>query len=157
MTAVIPSPRAWLKAQSKLARATTLPIVALGLGGTAAAIAQAWCLAWLIGPALLGAAASGLGVWAAGFVVATAVRVGLGVLADLRGFEAGAAARRRLRTGFLVASFAAGPNRGPSTGEAVATAVDQVDALDGYFARWLPVVDAGLGGAFAGGLRGAGG
>ena len=38
----------------------------------------------------------------------------------------------------MVAAFAAGPHRAPEAGAAVAAAVDQVDALEGFFARWLP-------------------
>lgn len=128
--------RAWLREQSRLARAATLPVVALGLGGTACAIAQAWCIAQLVGPVLAGQAVTDPALWAAGFAVAAVVRAALGVVADGRAFEAGAAARRRLRTAFLVSAFAAGPHR-MDAGEGVACAVDQVEALDSYFGRWL--------------------
>jgi len=132
------APRAWLKAQSALSRAATLPIAALGLAGTAAAIMQAWCLARLIGPALLDRNLSNPGLWAGTFVVMALVRMMLSLAAETRAFEAGVAARRRLRTAYLVAAFAAGPHRPARPGEAVATAIDQVDALEGLFARWLP-------------------
>ena len=127
--------RAWLQAQGRASRPFTLPVAALGLGGTALAIVQAWCIAQLIGPILAGAAVARPWVWAAAFALAGLGRAGLALGADRRAFEAGAMARRRLRTAFLVAAFAAGPHRvGPG---GVTAAVDQVEALDGYFARWI--------------------
>jgi ATP-binding cassette subfamily C protein CydD len=129
---------AWLKQQAALSWPATLPIVGLGLLGTAAAILQAWCLARLIGPVLLARDVTDGALWAGLFAAAALLRAGLGIVVDGRGFASGAAARRRLRTGALVAAFARGPHRMPPVGEAVATAVDQVEALDSYFARWLP-------------------
>ena len=79
-----------------------------------------------------------VGLWAALFAAAALLRAGAAVASETRGFEAGVSARRRLRTAYLVAAFAAGPHRLAPAGEAVGTAVDQVDALDGLFARWLP-------------------
>ena len=128
----------WLREQSALARPMTRPIVALGLLSAAAAIVQAWCIAHFVGPALFSRAVSDPILWAAVFAAMALLRAGLGVLADSRAFEAGAAARRRLRTTYFVAAFASGPHRASATGAESAAAVDQVDALDGYFARWLP-------------------
>ena len=133
-----PSPaRAWLRQQAALSRPATLPIIGMGLGQTAMGIVQAWCVASLAGPVLSGAAPTGVIWWAGLFVAAAAVRTALGVLLDARAFEAGAQARRRLRTGYLVAAFAAGPHRMGPTGAAVAAAIDQVEGLEGYFGRWL--------------------
>ena len=126
--------QAWLKAQGRAARALTLPVVALGLASTAAAIVQAWCIAQLIAPVLAGQAPGQPMLWGSLFAIAALARAGLGLVADGRAFEAGAMARRRLRTAFLVSSLAAGPYGGPANG--VTTAVDQVEALDAYFGRW---------------------
>ena len=112
--------------------------MALGLIGAAAAVVQAWCIAEFVGPALFGGGVQQPALWAALFAAMALLRAGLGLLADRRAFEAGAAARRRLRTNYLVAAFTAGPHGIGSAGAEVAAAVDQVDALDGYFARWLP-------------------
>jgi ATP-binding cassette subfamily C protein CydD len=131
------SSRGWLRTQQGLARGTTLPMVALGLANTAAAILQAWCVARLIGPALLARPVADPLLWAGLFAVAAVLRAALSVLMDGRAFEAGALARRRLRTGYMVAAFAAGPHA-VQAGPAVTAAVDQVDALEGFFARWLP-------------------
>lgn len=129
--------KAWLRAQAALSRGVVRGIVALGLGGVVAGVVQAWCLAHLVGPVLVGRRVADLVGWAGLFAVAGVVRAGLGVMADGRGFEAGVAARRRLRTGFMVAAFSAGPHRGGGAGD-VAVAVDQVEGVDGYFGRWLP-------------------
>ena len=124
-----------MRAQSRIARATTVPMVGLGLAQTGTAVLQAWALAGLIAAALDGVAPE-LGTVAI-FVLAAFGRIILGLLLDRRAFEAGAGARRRLRTGFLVAAFSAGPYRA-GAGTDATTAVDQVDALDSYFGRWLP-------------------
>ena len=82
----------WLKAQAALSRSATLPIVGFGLVGTLAAILQAWCLAKLIGPALLGRDLTDIPLWAGLFTAAAVLRAGLAIGADARGFEAGLAA-----------------------------------------------------------------
>ena len=131
--------RGWLRTQTLAARATTRPLIACGLAATAAAVLQAWCIAHLVGPLLAGRDLVDIPLWAALFAAAALARIALGLLADTLAFEAGTAARRRLRTAYVVAALAAGPHRpGAETGTAVAAAIDQVDALDGLFARWLP-------------------
>ena len=126
----------WLKGQSLAARATTRPIVILGLGQAAAGILMAYAVAQLAAPLLSGAPRAGLTGWALAFAAAALLRAWLGLLADGCSFEAGAGARRRLRTDYLVAAFRRGPHAlGP---RGVPVAMDQVDALDGYFGRWLP-------------------
>ena len=130
--------RGWLKAQAAASRRATLPIVGMGLLQTAAAIVQAWCVASLAGPVLAGEAVRGMAGWAALFAGVAVLRAWLAAAAEARGFEAGAAARRRLRTEYLVAAYAAGPHALGDAGRAGAAAVDQVDALEGFFARWLP-------------------
>ena len=129
--------RTWLRAQSRVSRPATLPMVGLGLAGTAAAVVQAFCLAHLIGPVLLNRSPVDIGFWAGLFVVTALLRTGLALAGESRAFEAGVGARRRLRTAYLVSAFAAGPHRMKGS-ETAATAIDQVDALEGLFARWLP-------------------
>lgn len=132
----------WLRRQAALGRRATLRLAGIGLAGVACGIVGAWCLAELAAPLLPStgqhAATPNPALWAAVFLVALLLRIALGLAADRAAFEAGAAARRRLRTGYLVAAFAAGPHRITSDGAGVVAAVDQVDALDGFFARWLP-------------------
>ena len=130
--------RIWLRQQSRLGRRGARPVVALGLAGALAAIGQAWCAADVLAAALAG---TGLPIWPiVGFAGLALARAGLGAAADMAGFAAAAAARRRLRTEALHRLLAAGPAvlRGRHSGELVSVVVDRVDALEGLFARYIP-------------------
>lgn len=122
-------------------------MVVLGLVGTLAAIGQAWCIARLLAPAL-GSDTGDWRIWAAWFGVFALVRVSLAYVLERLGFEAGAAARRRLRTSLFVGLFAAGPALTDplSPGVMSAMAIDHVEALDGFFGRWLPAAALAIGG-----------
>lgn len=139
----------WLAAQVRPARRSHGRLVVLGVLGTAASVGQAWCIARLLGPAL-GGASAGWRFWAAGFGVFALLRTVLAYAMERLGFEAGASARRRLRTGLFVGLFERGPIASDrlSPGVLSALAIDHIEALDGYFGRWRPA--AAL--AFAGPL-----
>ena len=128
----------FIRAQTVAARPATSRLAALGLLGTVLGIAQAWCIAELAGPPLLGGTAASPWLWGTLFALVAVARAGGVLLLDARAFEAGAAARRRLRTRYMVAAFEAGPHAMASAGVGVTAAVDQVDGLEGFFARWLP-------------------
>lgn len=128
--------RAWLRQQGRVSRAHILPVAALGGAGTVAAIVQAWCIAHLVAPVLASRPVAHPASWAILFAVAAVARAVLVLLADRQAFEAGALARRRLRTAFLVSAFASGPYRTGTAG--VAAAVDGVESLDAFFGRWTP-------------------
>lgn len=129
----------WLAAQTRAASGRHRRMVALGLIGTAAAIGQAWCIARLLAPAL-GAPPSRWPLWAAVFAGLAILRVGLAYVLERLGFETGAAARRRLRSSLFGGLFAQGPvaTEDLSPGALSALAYDHVEALDGYFGRWVP-------------------
>ncbi len=131
--------RVWLQVQSGAGRGGRALVVVLGMLGTAAAVGQAWCVARLLAAAL-GGEATAAAPWAAWFAGLAVLRAGLAYAAERLGFEAGAAGRRRLRTGVLVGLFAAGPAAAArrSPGVLGALAVDRIEALGGYFGRWLP-------------------
>ncbi len=131
--------RAWLRDQTKLARRGSFPAVAIGLVNTGLAVAQAACAAAILGAALAGAA-TGAGWAFAGFAVMALLRAGLIVVGDRLATEAGSAARRRLRSDAMARLLAAGPAalRAQHSSELATTVVDRIDALDGFFARWLP-------------------
>ena len=114
-------------------------MVALGLCGTAAAIGQAWCIARLLAPAL-GGATTGWPIWAAGFGVLAMLRAALAYVLERLGFETGAAARRRIRSSLFGGLFTQSPVASGvlSPGAMSALAFDHVEALDGYFGRWIP-------------------
>jgi ATP-binding cassette subfamily C protein CydD len=130
--------RDWLRAQSRLGRRAAAPVVLLGLVSTVLAIGQAWCVATALQAALAGHTPP-LG-WLALFAALAVVRAGLSLLSERAGFEAGAAARRRLRSDALGRMLAAGPAllRRSHSGELTAVLVDRIEALDGLFGRWLP-------------------
>ncbi|NVN37261.1 thiol reductant ABC exporter subunit CydD [Komagataeibacter swingsii] len=132
--------KAWTKAQSRLGRRQAMPVVLLGLALAATAVGQAWCIASV----LAGVLASGgepTVTWAlAGLVGLAIVRAVLQMGSDILAARAGMKARARLRSGVLDAILRGGPGllRRHHTGELAALAVDRIEALDGFFARWLP-------------------
>ena len=121
-------------------------MAALGLGGVAAAVAQAWCvaigLAWVLAGNRVPAA------YLLGFAWLAVLRAGLAFLADRRAFDAGAAGRGRLRADIVARLLAAGPAllRGRHSAELASAAVDQVEAVDGLFSRWLPAATLAVAG-----------
>jgi ATP-binding cassette subfamily C protein CydD len=131
----------WIKAEQRLGFAAARWAMVLGAVLNVAAIAQAGCAAALLA-AMLHVGASGVRVALAvlGFVGAALIRAVLQMLAEREGFELGAAARRRLRGSVLSTLLALGPAglRDKHSAELAATAVDRVEAMDGFHARWIP-------------------
>ena len=132
--------RAWLREQSRLGRRGALPVAVLGLVGCALAIGQAWCAGFALQAALRPAPGDHPLGLLAGFAGLAVLRAGLAILAERAAFEAGAAARRRLRTDALTRLLAAGPAllRGRHSAELTSVVVDRIEAVDGLFARWMP-------------------
>ena len=136
----------WLASQARPARRRHVRMVLHGLLGTLAAIVQAWCIARLLAPAL-GDAPNDWPVWAAGFAITALLRVGLAYLLERMGFRIGAETRRRLRGTLFTNLLAAGPAATDIYSPAAlsALAFDHIEALDGYFGRWLPAAWLALG------------
>jgi ATP-binding cassette subfamily C protein CydD len=134
------SAKDWLKQQSRLGRRSAFPLVGLGLAGTLLSAAQTWCAAVLVAACLGDRAVLPVLSAAIGFAVLALTRAGLGVAQEGLTFRIGANARRRLRTDALQRLLAAGPAllRGAHSVELGAVAVDRIEAMDGFFARWLP-------------------
>ena len=137
----------WLAAQARPARRSHARLVGLGLLGTFGAVGQAWCIARLLAPAL-GGVDRDWQLWASLFGAFALARGGIAYVMERLGFETGAAARRRLRTALFVGLFAGGPAETSRTSPGVlsALAIDHIEALDGYFARWLPAAALAIGG-----------
>ena len=131
--------KAWLRRELRQGARPARPVALFGLAGTVLAIGQAYCAAFVLAAAL-GRGARGLTPALATFAVLAFVRAALAVAADRAAFNAGAAARRRLRTDALSRLLHAGPAqlRAQHSGELTAVVVDRIEALDGLFARWLP-------------------
>ena len=130
--------KAWVRAEINRGRRGAVLPVALGTTRTLCGIAQTGCAAMLLA-AVLGRAVPVV-LYVVGFVLLALVRAGLQMQGERIGFERGAAARRRLRSGVLRALLALGPAglAGRHSAELAATAVDRVEAMEGLHARWLP-------------------
>ncbi|MFD4228492.1 thiol reductant ABC exporter subunit CydD [Streptomyces sp. NPDC058545] len=128
----------------RYARATRLflaTVVALGTVGAALVIAQAM----LIAEVVVGGFEDGLTVpeLRTPLILLVAVALGRGLvswLTELAAYRAGAAVKSELRRRLLDRAAALGPDwlSGQRTGSLVALATRGVDALDDYFARYLP-------------------
>ncbi|MFG3404213.1 thiol reductant ABC exporter subunit CydD [Streptomyces sp. NPDC048142] len=126
------------------ARATRLflaAVVALGLVGALLVIAQAMLIAEIV----VGGFEGGLTVTAlrTPFLLLAAVAVGRALVAwftELAAHRAGAAVKSELRGRLLERAAQLGPDwlTGQRTGSLVALATRGIDALDDYFARYLP-------------------
>ncbi|MBM9400963.1 thiol reductant ABC exporter subunit CydD [Gluconacetobacter azotocaptans] len=131
--------KAWTRAQSRLGRRQAMPIVGLGMLSSLIAVGQAWCMAAILARVLVGAGPGAAGLLGALAVLALARGLCL-TLGDIAAARAGRAARLRLRDGVLSAILRGGPAllRQQHSAELTALAVDRVEALDGFFARWIP-------------------
>ncbi|MDB5369630.1 MAG: thiol reductant exporter subunit CydD [Roseomonas sp.] len=133
--------RALLSAAAREGRGRLARPILLGAASIACGIAQVWLIARVL-TALLGhgeaewgeagwpelAAAAGLALLATGLTVAQ----------ERAQAAAGAAARASLRDRAFAILLAAGPADERPVGERAALVVDRIEALDGYFSRWLP-------------------
>jgi ATP-binding cassette subfamily C protein CydD len=131
----------WIKSEQALGIRAARWAMVLGAGQTVAAIVQAACAAGLLAVMLhVREAGWGMALYAFGFAAAALVRAYIQMLAEREGFELGAAARRRLRGAALSALLALGPAglRGRHSADLAATAIDRVEAMDGFHARWIP-------------------
>ena len=128
--------RAWLTAAAKAGgRHNALAAAALGLDGLAA-IGFAAALA-----AALGALPRGLDAalpWLALGLAATLARGLCARGAALAGAEAARQAKLALRARITLASLRIPPGRRPPLGVLMTATVEEVEALDGYVARFLP-------------------
>ncbi len=133
--------RAWMAAERRRGIRVALAPVALGCAQILAAIVQIYCIACLLAAVLLPQTRHVAPMLGAvfGFALATLARAGFAHQAALAGFERGASARRRLRDTVLKSLLAVSPaTEGRHSGERAALAVDRVEAMEGFHARWLP-------------------
>jgi ATP-binding cassette subfamily C protein CydD len=131
--------RAWTRQQTKLGRRAAFPVLAFSTAGLAAAVAQAGCVAAVLGAWMAGAG-GGTEIYLAGFATLILLRTALNYLAEMAAFRAGAAGRRRMRADAFQRLLAAGPAllRTAHSAELASSVVDRVEALDGLFGRWTP-------------------
>jgi len=131
--------RRWTREQAGPGRRAAMPVILLGLAGALIAIGQAWTLAEALADCLTGRSGS---AWPSILVFAVLVLIRSIVMAgqELASSRAGIASRRRLRLSMLASMVEEGPAllRRQHSGVLASTIVDRIEALDGYFSRWLP-------------------
>lgn len=137
--------KAWVKAQGRASRSRTSVVVVLGLLSTLLGLLQAWALARTLASVLTrdtDSTGPAIGV----FLLAGVLRVILSTIQDMTAASAGIHARRRLRREVLDRIIGEGPAllRRHHSAAIAATLVDRIEALDGYFARWLPAASLWL-------------
>jgi ATP-binding cassette, subfamily C, bacterial CydD len=116
--------------------------IALGLATTALIVLQATLLARIVGGAFAGASAHALRADLIALALAFAGRGALSWAMEVAGRRAAANVLSELRLGLVARRLAAQPTAadGTQSGEIAAAAVQGVDALEAYFARYLPQV-----------------
>lgn len=136
--------RAMLQREARAGRRRLALPVLLGLAGVACGIAQAWLVARLLAT-LLGQGNAG---WAelAGVAGLAAALAGLSLAQEHAQMAAGAAARARLRRAVFARLLETGAEDPTPVGARASLAVERVESLDGYFARWLPASALAMGG-----------
>jgi len=128
--------RALLKREARAHRRQTLAPVLFGGAVVLCAIMGAWLVAGLMAR-LLGHGDSGWPQLALAAVVAL-LGAGFALAQERAQLAAGEAARAELRARAFARLLALGPNDPRGVGERAALVTDRIEALDGYFARWLP-------------------
>jgi len=139
--------KALLKTEARALGGALRRPVLFGLGATVAAIAGAYCVARTVA-ALFGHAEDGWITLAAAAGCALAA-VALGLAQERAALAVGAAARAGLRQRAFERLLALGPAGHPeipdSVGARASLLVDRVEAVDGYFARYMPARALALG------------
>ena len=134
--------RALLRREVRALRPQVLRPVLFGLAAMLACVGGAWFTARLLST-LLGWPGAG---WPELAIAATfaAAAAAAGYAQERTQLAAGEAARARLRGAAMARLLEIGPADPRGVGERASLVVDRVEALDGYFARWLPAATLAL-------------
>lgn len=133
--------RQWLAGRAGIARAPLAVAIGAGFLAGLLAVVQAFLLARLIVGAIAGAGPDDLLATAALAVLAFVARAGLGVASELAGAAAASRVKRAVRAELVEALGRLGPSwlKSRRSGAVAATMIEQVETVDGYVARYLPV------------------
>lgn len=129
---------AWLRKEARAHRSRVALPVALGLAATLCGVGLAWLIARLLAT-LLGFAAGGWADVGLALVLILVIAM-LGMAQEAAQTRAGEAARAQIRTALFARLMALGPDDPRGVGEKASLLVDRVEALEGFFARWLPAM-----------------
>jgi thiol reductant ABC exporter CydD subunit len=127
----------------KTATAAFVAAVALGLGTAVLAVGEAWLLAHAIAAAFLGGAdIRALAPTLSALALVLAARAGISWIAEVVARRISGAVKADLRRRVLAAAVALGPRLAAehSTAAVALLATRGLDALDGYYGRYLPQV-----------------
>ncbi|MBR0559639.1 thiol reductant ABC exporter subunit CydD [Neokomagataea anthophila] len=129
----------WTKAQGKANRVQTAVCTGLGIVATFIAIGQGWALAHVISITLT-QPLEGTLPWVEAYFALAILRTLLAILQEIAAMRAGTTARRRLLRDVLQRITLSGPAilRTQHSGTIASLIVDRIQALDGYFSRWVP-------------------
>ena len=139
----LPRPETWLKSFLPQVRAPLRRSMLLGLLNGVLLVLQAWLVAWAIAAGVMHGAPLRRIVWAlAALVPVFAARFVLARVAERVAFQAGASIRRTMRADLLSHLQRLGPAwlQGQARGDLVNSVVGGVEALEGYYARYLPTM-----------------
>jgi ATP-binding cassette, subfamily C, bacterial CydD len=131
----------WLRAQSRVATRWLLLSIALGLGSGTLLVVQAYLLSRIVHDAFMeGVQRERLLPLFLILIAVIVTRAGLGWWREIAGFKAGAAVRGEVRKAIMNHIVRTGPvgiNHIPA-GRLVSSALEQVEALHDFVARYLP-------------------
>lgn len=136
---------AWLSGQARLARAPLAVAGAAPLLAGALLALQAWLLAGVLDAALAhGASRAQLLRPIAAIGLLILLRAALAWLAERAGAKAAETIKHRIRLALFDRLLRAGPQwtRQQVSGQLASALVEQTDALEGFFAKYLPAVGA---------------
>lgn len=139
----LPRPETWLKGFRAHVRTDLRRATALGLLNGLLLVAQAWLAAWAIDAGVMHRAPlSRLWPALAALPVVFALRFVLARAAERVAFHAGATVRRTLRADLLAHLQRLGPVwlQRQARGDLVNSVVGGVEAMEGYYARYLPTM-----------------
>lgn len=131
----------WLSAQARLPRLPLIVAVGAPLLGGVLLLVQAWLLARVLDAAIVSQAPrSALLGDIAVIVVLMLGRAGLAWASERAGAHAAESIKQRIRLALFDRLVGRGPawSRARVSGELASAIVDQVEALDGFFSRYLP-------------------
>jgi len=131
----------WLTGRTRPARALLAVAMAAGFAAGLLAIAQAFLLARLIAGAIDGQALDRLLPVAGLAVLAFALRAALGAVSEIAAAAAASRVKRAVRADLVAALARLGPSwlKPRRSGTVAAAAIEQVETLDGFVARYLPI------------------
>jgi ATP-binding cassette subfamily C protein CydD len=133
---------AWLREEARAHRARVALPVALGLAATLCGVGLAWLIARLLAT-LLGFTGGGWADVGLALVLILVIAM-LGMAQEAAQTRAGEAARAAIRSALFARLMALGPDDPRGVGEKASLLVDRVEALEGFFARWLPAMTLAL-------------